>query len=106
VVIRYFGGTKLGVSGLINAYKTTAKQALDAAIIVERTINDVYRLNFGYEQMNNVMKILKDENLDQCKHQFEMQCSLVFSVRKNDGERIVKAFRKLKDTKIDYLRTE
>jgi uncharacterized YigZ family protein len=106
VVIRYFGGTKLGVSGLINAYKSTAKGALDAAVIVERTVNEVFRVKFSYEHMNSVMKILKDENLIQREHQFEMQCSLVFSVRKNESERICQMFMKINGVQVDYLRTE
>ena len=58
VVVRYFGGTLLGVPGLINAYKTAAQEAIKTAEVVEKTVNDIYRLKFEYLQMNEVMKII------------------------------------------------
>jgi uncharacterized YigZ family protein len=70
VVVRYFGGTKLGVPGLINAYKTAAKEALENAEIIEKLIKDVYQVEFAYPDMNIVMKILKDEELDQFEQDF------------------------------------
>jgi uncharacterized YigZ family protein len=106
VVVRYFGGTKLGVSGLINAYKTVAREALDNAVIIERTINDVYEVKFGYEHMNDVMKILKDENLPQGSHKFEESCSLIFKVRQRDSQRIHDMFLKLKNIEIKCTGTE
>src|ERR1700759_2573897 len=63
VVVRYFGGTLLGVPGLINAYRTAAELALNEATVIERTVNDVYTITFDYLQMNAVMKIIKDDNL-------------------------------------------
>jgi len=105
VVIRYFGGTKLGVSGLINAYKTAAKEALNAANIVEKIVNDVYEISFDYIQMNEVMKILKDENLNQFAQNFENSCSLQFAVRKNDSNRIFDNFRKIRGLKINFVNT-
>lgn len=106
VVVRYFGGTKLGVSGLINAYRTAAKEALECAAIVERTVNDVYELRFTYEHMNTVMKILKDESLPQQKHDFGMDCSLEFSVRKKDSSRLYEMFDRIPGIKINFLREE
>ena len=64
VVVRYFGGTKLGVGGLIQAYKTAAKLALESSSIEEKTINELFQLNFGYPEMNTVMRIIKDEKLN------------------------------------------
>ncbi|HZH54819.1 MAG TPA: YigZ family protein, partial [Sphingobacteriaceae bacterium] len=61
VVVRYFGGTLLGVPGLINAYKAAAKEALDAAEIVEKTVNDIYELTFEYLSLNDVMRVVKEE---------------------------------------------
>lgn len=105
VVIRYFGGTKLGVSGLINAYRTAAKEAIEANKIVTKTIHEEYELHFKYEGMNDVMKIIKDEDLNMLSQQFELDCSLVFSVRKKSGNYVSDRFRKIKDLEIKYLRT-
>src|SRR5690606_23190624 len=71
VVVRYFGGTLLGVPGLISAYKSAAQDALQAAEIVELTVNDIYRLTFSYVQLNEVMRVVKAENLDVLKQEFD-----------------------------------
>ncbi len=71
VVVRYFGGTKLGTSGLINAYKTCAYEALSHANIIEKTVEDIYRLTFDYGLMSNVMNALKKGNLNVVKQVFE-----------------------------------
>ncbi len=92
VVVRYFGGTKLGVGGLIQAYKTAAQFALEASMIVERTIDDDFLLRFDYPEMNTVMRIIKDEDLT-IKHQkMEMDCEITISIRKNNSERIYQVF--------------
>ena len=106
VVVRYFGGIKLGVPGLINAYKTATKDALDNAIIIEKKITEVYNLQFTYEQMNSVMKILKDEELPQSNQKFELDCSLDFSVRQSASTRVCDEFLKLKGVKLTLLRVE
>jgi uncharacterized YigZ family protein len=106
VVIRYFGGTKLGVSGLINAYKTATKEALEDAVILEKIVHDIYEISFDYLQMNDVMKLLKDENLHQFNQQFETTCRLQFSVRKNDSSRLYENMRKIENLKICFVRTE
>lgn len=82
VVVRYFGGTLLGIPGLINAYKTATLEALAAAAVVEKTIDDVYLLAFDYTQMNNIMKIIKDEHLQIRNQQFENNCSVEVAIRK------------------------
>ena len=105
VVVRYYGGTKLGVSGLINAYKTAAKDALEANTIIERTVNDVYEVFFDYAQMNDVMRILKDENVEQCAHVFDTECRIEFRVRKLYTERITGMFTHLKDVRLTYINT-
>jgi len=105
VVIRYFGGTKLGVSGLINAYKTATKDALEDAKIITKTINDVYEVDFKYERMNNVMKIIKDEGLNMLDSRFEMDCSIKFAVRKKYSQMIYEKFEKINNLKIKYLYT-
>ena len=106
VVVRYFGGIKLGVPGLINAYRTAAKDAIDNAIIIEKNITEVYNLQFTYEQMNSVMKILKDNNLPQCNQKFELDCSLDFSVRQAESTRVCDEILKLKEVKLTLLRVE
>ena len=105
VVIRYFGGTKLGVSGLINAYKTSTKEALDNAEILTKIVEDVYEIHFDYLQMNDVMKLLKDENLSQFNQQFEETCTLQFAVRKNESDRIYTSFSKIQGLTIKFVRT-
>tara|TARA_R110000737_G_scaffold202564_2_gene221752 strand:+ start:1360 stop:1965 length:606 start_codon:yes stop_codon:yes gene_type:complete len=76
VVVRYFGGTKLGVSGLITAYKTAAKEALDAAEVIETTIKDEVLIDFSYEQTSDVMRLAKEFNLEIQNQTFQETCSL------------------------------
>lgn len=105
VVVRYFGGTLLGVSGLIQAYREAAANAIANAQIVERTVNDVYEVKFDYLQMNDVMKVLKDEKLEMLSQDFELEPSFVFSVRKNNSVRVYDLFKKMNVVSIDYRRT-
>jgi uncharacterized YigZ family protein len=105
VVVRYFGGTLLGVSGLINAYRSAAAEALASAEIIEKLVQDVYELSFDYLQMNDVMKIIKDEELKIISQNFDTSCIIKFSVRKNSAERAEGLFRKLTGTSINYITT-
>ncbi|MBC8882938.1 YigZ family protein [Flavobacterium piscinae] len=86
VVVRYFGGVKLGVGGLISAYKTTAQMALENAEIIEKTIDVFFKLTFDYKNMNKVMRIIKEKNLDIVAQKMEMNCELLFSTRKKNAE--------------------
>ena len=81
VVVRYFGGIKLGIPGLIRAYKTSTADALANAEIVEKIASKMYRVHFGYLNMNGVMKVMKDMGLEQKNQKFDMECSLDTSVR-------------------------
>ena len=81
VVVRYFGGIKLGIPGLIRAYRTSSADAVSNSTIIEKTAARRYRLRFGYLDMNNVMKVLKDLQLTPCAQDFGMDCSLETSVR-------------------------
>jgi len=92
VVVRYFGGTKLGVGGLIQAYKTGAKMALGVSNIIEKTIDEDFILKFEYPEMNTVMRIVKDENLNITNQKMELNCEFIISVRKKDSERIFQLF--------------
>lgn len=106
VVVRYFGGTKLGVRGLIDAYKTAASDALENAHILTRQLKDVYELHYDYPLMNKVMYIIKEENLQQLATKFEIDCRLTFSVRKKDSQKIFERFSQMHPLKIKYLRSE
>ena len=81
VVVRYFGGIKLGIPGLIRAYKTATADAIANAEIVEKIACKRYKVHFGYMGMNSVMKVFKDMGLDQKNQQFDMECSMETSVR-------------------------
>lgn len=103
VVVRYFGGIKLGVSGLINAYKTTAQLTLEASSIEEKTINIDYNITFGYKNMNKVMRIIKERNLNIINQKLEMHCEITISVRKKDAERTHNTFNQLYEVEIKKL---
>ncbi|NEU07065.1 YigZ family protein [Flavihumibacter sp. R14] len=106
VVVRYFGGTLLGVPGLINAYKTAAQEAIKAAEIIEKTVNDVYRLKFEYIQMNEVMKIIKDEELTIGHQNFDNDCSLEVTVRKSQLNHLLNKLDKIDGLNYEYLHSQ
>ncbi|HCC71617.1 MAG TPA: YigZ family protein [Bacteroidales bacterium] len=81
IVVRYFGGTLLGTGGLINAYRSAAKEALQNAEIIKKTIDCRYNLHFPYTSMNDVMRIVKEENMEQTDQVFEMDCSMKIRFR-------------------------
>ena len=82
VVVRYFGGVKLGVGGLISAYKTAAQMSLENAQIIEKTIDVNFQLTFDYKNMNKVMRVIKEKNLEIVSQKMEMNCELIISTRK------------------------
>lgn len=92
VVVRYFGGVKLGVGGLINAYKTAAQMALEESRIVTRTIDEVFEIKFDYPEMNTVMRIIKENNLNVIDQKLELDCRIRISVRKKEAESIFQKF--------------
>lgn len=103
VVVRYFGGILLGASGLANAYKTAARDAIEHATIIEKTINCCYRLCFAYEAMNDVMRILKDYDLKPENPDYNLDCSLEVSVRQSLSVRFYDDVADLRTVKIDIL---
>ena len=103
VSVRYFGGTKLGVGGLISAYKTSAQLALEASNILEKTIEIHYKLIFNYDMMNSVQRIIKEKNIDIINQKLEMNCEYVISVRKKDSEMIFNLFNTLYKVEIKVL---
>ncbi|MFT6849311.1 MAG: putative YigZ family protein [Sphingobacteriales bacterium] len=100
IVVRYFGGTLLGVSGLINAYKTTALLAIENASIVEKTVQEVYFIHFEYPQMQDVMSASKTLDLNVVDQKFEIDCILTVSVRKSKANQLFDVFGKMKNVKI------
>ncbi|GGE64938.1 putative YigZ family protein [Pedobacter psychrotolerans] len=105
VVVRYFGGTLLGVPGLINAYKNASLEAIKESKVIAKTVNDVYEVYFDYLQMNDVMKLVKDENLQVLAQQFDTHCSLKFEVRKSHLNQVLSRFDKIEQVKLKYLQT-
>ena len=102
VVVRYFGGTLLGVPGLINAYKLTTEAALEQAEIIEKTVNDIYTITFDYLQMNDVMRIIKDDQLQILEQVSELNCQIKFSVRKTQVEQVISKLNKVSGVKAVY----
>ncbi|MEL0643260.1 YigZ family protein [Olleya sp. Ti.3.14] len=103
VVVRYFGGVKLGVGGLINAYKTGAQMALEASKIVTRTINIEYLISFDYKNMNKVMRVIKEKNLKVINQKLELDCQITISVRKKEAQTIFEIFDTIYEVKIKDL---
>lgn len=92
IVVRYFGGTLLGVSGLINAYKNAATDAIHNAEIIEKSIDSEFEITFTYKELNDVMQIIKNENLHQIKTELNESCLIRFLVRKSESVRINSIF--------------
>ena len=103
IVVRYFGGIKLGVSGLITAYKTTAQLTLQEAEIEERTIDLTYKIVFDYKDMNKVMKIIKDRNLTIVSQTLELNCTLLVEVRKAEVSYVEQLFEQLYEVTITLI---
>lgn len=103
VVVRYFGGTLLGVSGLINAYRTATTEALNNAEILEKIIECNYKISFTYNELNEVMQLLKQENYNIVSTDFQETCSLVFSVRKSEAEKAEQLFNAMYKVQLKEL---
>ena len=100
VVVRYFGGTKLGTRGLIDAYKGATADAFENANIVTKIIDCSYKVHFDYIAMNDVMKVLKDNDLHQYGHKFDNRCEISFKVRKSLSEMVVSLLEKIDSVSI------
>ena len=103
VVVRYFGGVKLGVGGLISAYKTAAQMALENATIVEKTINKHFIISFGYAHMNKVMRIIKEKNLQIISQKMEMDCEIEIATRKKNVQNLLDTFENLYEIKLTEI---
>ncbi len=102
VVVRYFGGTKLGVSGLIQAYKAAAKDALDNSKIVQKIVKEIHNVYFNYNEMNEVIKILKDNNVEQIQQQFDLNCMIQCAIRANEAQRVCDVLNKIPQVRTEF----
>jgi uncharacterized YigZ family protein len=105
VVSRYFGGTLLGVSGLINAYRSAAADAIMNAAIVERSLHEYYEICFPYNSVNDVMKVLKEEAAGHSAQLFELECSVTINFRVSAREKIINRLSRIEGLKYRYLET-
>ena len=105
VVTRYFGGTKLGVGGLITAYRAAAKEAIENAKIINRTVDSFYQIQFGYEIMSDVMNFIKRNELDVTSQVLEEKGTIDFRIRQSESDNIIEQFEKIEGLKIEFLKT-
>ena len=105
IVVRYFGGVKLGVGGLITAYRAAAADALENISIEKRFVKEIYEVAFQYPQMNEVMRLVKDKSLEVVNQDFQIDCKLIFAIRKSQADAIVAAFKKNHELTIKYQKT-
>ena len=105
IVVRYFGGTKLGVPGLIRSYKTAAADSISQGVFVTKTIKEQYKVSFKYPLMNDVMRLIKEHKLEIINTDFQIDCNLIFAVPKSKADNVVETFKKNHELKIKYLKT-
>ena len=105
VVVRYFGGVKLGVPGLIRSYKTAALDAISNSKIITKIIKEQFAVSFKYPQMNDVMRLVKEYNLEVVNTDFQIECKLIFAVAKSKSEEVVETLKKNHELTIKYLKT-
>ncbi len=103
VIVRYFGGTKLGVGGLIGAYKTAAQLVIQNALIIEKTINIHYLISFDYKNMNKVMRIIKEKNLEIVAQNLQFSCQIEIATRKKNAEFIFDIFDNIFEIQIKTI---
>ncbi|PJE42240.1 MAG: YigZ family protein [Flavobacterium sp.] len=103
VVVRFFGGVKLGVGGLISAYRTAAQMVLQEAEIVEKTIDIYYKVSFDYKNMNKVMRIIKENNLEIVAQRMNESCEIDIATRKKNAEKIFDIFNHLFEIEIEKI---
>jgi uncharacterized YigZ family protein len=103
VVVRYFGGKLLGVPGLINAYKSATELALAEAGVTEKIVTDTYSLEFDYPQMNEVMKVIKDENLQILSQTSDLKCSFTIAIRKSKINQTIGRFESINNIRVTYI---
>ncbi|MDD3331008.1 MAG: YigZ family protein [Bacteroidales bacterium] len=106
VVIRYFGGTKLGLSGLINAYKTTTQMTIEKANIIEKTINNIFHIRFDYPYMNEVMQALKKDFISIKRNDYEKEkCIIICEIPRTKSPEVLSQFKNMPAVKMEYIET-
>lgn len=100
VVVRYFGGTKLGMSGLINAYKTSAKMALEANEIIRKFVLETISFRFSYPEMNEVMKLIKQWDLSILTQEMHLDCKMTLEFKESLKKELIESLLDIKDLKI------
>lgn len=103
VSVRYFGGVKLGVGGLINAYRSSARLTLESSCIKEKTIDVYFQLIFDYDLMSKVLRIIKENSIIIQDQNLEMNCKLIIAIRKSNAHKIVQNFKALYRVQIKPL---
>ncbi len=103
-VARIFGGTKLGVGGLIAAYRTAGQMALSSADVITKTITAHFKLNFGYDDLDRVMRIIKQKKYKVVSQELEIKCALVISVPQNQSDELVSVFQELHKVSITEIK--
>jgi putative IMPACT (imprinted ancient) family translation regulator len=103
VVVRFFGGTKLGVGGLISVYKTAAQMALEQAEIIEKTIDIHFRIHFDYKNINKVMRVIKEKNLTIISQKMDSNCEIEIATRKSNEKMVYVSFQNLFDVEVKII---
>lgn len=103
VVVRYFGGAKLGVSGLINAYRSSAKITIESSEIIEKIVEVYFKIIFDYDMMSKVLRILKEKNIEIIQQKLELNCEYIIAVRKKESKSILEFFKNLYKVEIEAL---
>lgn len=103
VVVRIFGGVKLGVGGLISAYRTTAQMTLESSEIIEKTIDIHYLVSFDYKNINKVMRVIKEKNIEIASQKMELSCEIEIVTRKKNAEMIFDIFNSMFEIEIKFL---
>ena len=105
VVSRYFGGTLLGVSGLINAYRSAAASALQDAEKVEKIMQEYYEITYPYISMNDIMRILKEDNIGQSQQSFDLECRILINFRVSAKEKVLTRLSRIEGLRYRYIET-
>ncbi len=105
IVSRYFGGTLLGVSGLINAYRSAASAAINNTGIIEKTIQEYYELHFPYEVTNDVMRVIREENAGQSQHKYDLICTIMINFRLSLKATILSRLSRIDGLEYCYIET-
>ena len=105
-VVRYFGGTKLGTGGLVDAYKTASKLAIEQSVIIEKEVMDRFRMHFEHSQLPGVMKLLKELAMEKIEARIEMKCELEFRIRKSLVEGMIKSLEEMRIETPVFISTE